>query len=210
MDTGFRPEHTIMAPEFPSGEWLNSPGVRLTSLRGKPVIVYFWDYASLSCLTFLSEIRRLERRYAELGVAFIGIHTPAFSFERERQQVALSAQRLPFAHPTLLDNEYAAARAFHIPALPAAYLIDPKGKIISSTAHGMRTLELKLQKSLRGLDPTTSLPSLNPSPLEQIRRKCSNCMQAYSAACSAIRRVMPSTRRSCIACPTGVDRDASI
>ncbi|MCC6614875.1 MAG: redoxin domain-containing protein [Anaerolineae bacterium] len=167
MDTGFRPEHVLLAPEFPAGEWINSPGVRLTSLRGTPVIVYFWDYASLPSLTFLGEIRRLERRYAEHGIAFIGVHTPTFSFERERQQVVLSTQRLPFSHPTLLDNEYAAARAFQIPRLPVAYLIDPKGKIAGSNLRGMMALEAKLQKTLRDLDPTASLPSLNRTASEQ-------------------------------------------
>ena len=167
MNADFRPERTTFAPEFPTGEWLNGRGVPLSSLRGSPVIIYFWDYASLPSLTFLGEIRRLERRYAEHGVLFIGIHTPTFSFERERQQVALSAQRLPFSHPTLLDNEHTAAHAFHIPKIPAAYLVDPKGKIAGTNTRSMIAMELKLQKTLRDLDPTASLPPLDRSPSEQ-------------------------------------------
>jgi len=167
MGTGFRPEHVVAAPEFPPGEWLNSQGVRLSSLRGSPVIVYFWDYASLPSLTFLGEIRRLEHRYAAHGVAFVGVHTPTFSFERERQQVALSTQRLPFSHPTLLDNEHGAACAFQIPRIPVAYLIDSKGRIVGTNMRDMLALELKLQKILRSLDPTASVPPLNRSTSEQ-------------------------------------------
>ncbi len=167
MNVRFRPERMTIAPEFPHSEWLHEQEIRLSALRGQPVIVYFWDYASLASLVFLREIRRLEQRYAGHNLAFIGVHTPLFSFERERHQVERTAQELRFAHPTLLDNQHAAARAFHIPVVPVAYLINHKGMIVGQSGYGMPAFERHLQKTLRDLDPSASLPLLDQPASEQ-------------------------------------------
>lgn len=35
---------TVHAPEFAAGEWINSPPLTLTGLRGRVVLVVIWDF----------------------------------------------------------------------------------------------------------------------------------------------------------------------
>lgn len=148
------------APELPAGDWVQAPIASLNALRGRPVILYFWRYTSLPSLTLISWLRGLEQRYSEHRLAVVGIHMPLLSFEREREQVILAAQQHRINHPTLLDNDYQAARDFQIPTLPYIMLVDPDGLIRHRALAVNSSFERALQLVLREIDPAVSLTNV--------------------------------------------------
>lgn len=164
MNTSFQPERTVFAPEFPEGEWFNSPGMSLAALRGRIAIVYFWDDTSLNALQTIAQLRAFEHRYAAYNLVFVGVYTPVFSFAREPRQVMQALQKYQIAHPTLLDNQYLAARAYRVAALPCIALISPQGGLRALVGPELHLLESKLRALLQEVyDDIRLPPPLHPS-----------------------------------------------
>ncbi len=161
MLTSDRPAQPWIAPQLPAGEWLNGPAVDLTTLRERVVVLYFWHYASLPALHLLAELHRWERRYAGTALRFVGVHLPHFAFERETAQIAQALADLGLMHPTLLDHEAEAARAFNLPVLPWVYLIDARGQIVDQGAAPLGALERTLARLLIESSRADALP---PAP----------------------------------------------
>lgn len=151
----------VRAPAFPPGEWLNTDApLHLTSLRGRAVLLDFWEYSCINCLRTLPYLRQWHARYAPLGLTILGVHTPEFAFGRERRQVELAARELDITYPVFLDNDYRVWDAFANRFWPAKYLIDQQGYIRYQTngeGHYEAT-ELAIQAVLREADPDLDLP----------------------------------------------------
>ncbi len=118
----------IHAPEFAPGQWLNAASpLRLADLRGWVVLVDFWDLSCLNCLRTLPYLTAWHQAYRDLGVAFVGVHTPEFAFARDPRQVAAAAHRHRIEYPILLDNDRKTWDAFANRYWPTVYLIDAHG-----------------------------------------------------------------------------------
>jgi hypothetical protein len=59
----------------------------------------------------------------------IGVHTPEFSFEKERVNVENALRDLKVTYPVAIDSNYRIWQAFNNQYWPAQYLIDGKGRI---------------------------------------------------------------------------------
>jgi len=135
QDTGLvrpPPEAEIYAPEFPSElEWLNVAFLRMNTLLGRgPVLVEFWDFARINSLRTLPYLKAWDERYSEAGLRVIGIHSPGYSFGRDRDVVARAVERLEVAYPVLLDPELEAWRSYGNMGWPGRYLFDRTGKLV--------------------------------------------------------------------------------
>jgi len=64
--------------------WLNSTPLSRESLRGNVVLVDFWTYTCINSLRPLPYVRAWAAEYKSAGLVVIGVHTPEFSFEKER------------------------------------------------------------------------------------------------------------------------------
>src|SRR3954462_5658256 len=75
----------IPAPEMPPGvAWLNAPFVRVDTLLGRhALLIEFWDFARINSLRTLPYVKAWHERYAEAGLAVLGVHTPGYGFGRE-------------------------------------------------------------------------------------------------------------------------------
>jgi thiol-disulfide isomerase/thioredoxin len=155
----------IRMPEFGSGQWLNTARpLNRSILRGRVVLVDFWDYTCLNCLRTLPYVKAWYGRYAELGLAIIGVHAPEFTFARQQGQIEEALDRLAIRYPVLLDNEYQTWDRFANKAWPGKYLIDSAG-YIRLQRHGegyYRLFEEAIQALLRQRDPAVTLPDLLP------------------------------------------------
>ena len=67
--------------------WLNSAPLNRKSLRGKVVLINFWTYTCINSLRPLPYVRSWAAKYKDAGLVVIGVHTPEFSFEKERANV---------------------------------------------------------------------------------------------------------------------------
>ena len=77
-----RPTTEITVPDFPAETtWINAPFVRMGTLLGRNApLVWFWDMGSLNSMRALPYVLEWHRRYADLGLRVIGVHSPQFDF----------------------------------------------------------------------------------------------------------------------------------
>jgi hypothetical protein len=66
----------------------------------------------------------------------VGIHTPAFSFEHQREGVEAAIKRFGIAYPVTQDNDYATWRAWQNHYWPAQMLVDRSGRIMEHFGEG--------------------------------------------------------------------------
>ena len=142
----------VHAPEFPPNvTWLQGGPLKMADLRGRPVLIDFWDYTCLNCLRTLPYVKEWHRRYSSLGLQVVGVHAPEFSFAREHNNVVKAVREQGIEYPVVLDNEYAIWQAYANRYWPAKYLVDAQG-YIRGYHHGegaYRETEEALQALLR-------------------------------------------------------------
>jgi thiol-disulfide isomerase/thioredoxin len=156
-------QQRILAPEFPAGGWLNTDQpLRSRALRGRVALVNIWDYTCINCLRTLPYIDVWHERYQPHGLTVVGVHTPVFTFGRERNQVELAARELGIRYPVLLDNDFKIWTALDNQVWPARYLIDQHGYIRHYDYGEGRyeAFERALQALLREVDNDVALPPL--------------------------------------------------
>ncbi len=138
------------APNFPTAKvWLNSKPLTLKELRGKVVLIDFWDYTCINCIRTFPHLERWYRLYGPLGLVIIGVHTPEFDFAKNVALVREAVQRFGLTYPIAIDNDGKIWDAFHNPGWPTEYLIDKNGRLIERhLGEGDYDLTEKLIQSL--------------------------------------------------------------
>jgi thiol-disulfide isomerase/thioredoxin len=109
--------------------WLNSAPLNGKSLRGKVVLVNFWTYSCINSLRPLPYVKSWAAKYKDAGLMVIGVHTPEFSFEKERTNVEQALRELKVTYPVAMDSDYRIWQSFNNQYWPAFYFIDGKGRI---------------------------------------------------------------------------------
>lgn len=161
---GNNPTVPVRAPEFIGGSsvWLNSPKLTMASLKGRLVLVDFWEYTCVNCIRTLPYVKQWHERYHDLGLVVVGIHTPEFEFAKSARNVAQAVKRFGITYPVLIDSDYANWRAYANSYWPRKYLIDSTGRIVYDHAGegGYLKTESIIQGLLRKLHPGVKLPAL--------------------------------------------------
>ena len=146
MTASTRAAARLRAPELVGRGWLNTGGRRLSlaELRGRIVVLDFWTFCCVNCLHVLDELRPLEEKYAD-SLVLIGVHSPKFEHEADRDALAAAVERYAVHHPVLDDPELATWQAYTARAWPTLVVIDPEGYIVASMsgeghAHGLSVL----------------------------------------------------------------------
>jgi hypothetical protein len=126
------PEAEIYAPEFPNkGDWLNVAFLRMSTLMGRgAVLVEFWDFARVNSLRTMPYLKAWHERYADAGLRVVGIHSPGYSFGRDRDTVARAVERLDVGYPVLLDPDLEVWRLYGNMGWPGRYLFDRTGRLV--------------------------------------------------------------------------------
>lgn len=109
--------------------WINSPALQLSTLRGKVVLVDFWTYSCVNCNRALPYVEKWYQTYSDKSLVVIGVHTPEFAFEHNPTNVANFVKADGITYPVALDNNYDTWNAFQNDSWPADYLIDQSGNI---------------------------------------------------------------------------------
>lgn len=119
--------------EWPEGlDWVNTDeSPRLTDLRGKVVLLVFFNASVVHGHQLMEELKPLLNRYHD-GVAVIGIHTPKYAHETQDSAVLKAINRMHLRFPVANDREFVAWRRFAIGAWPTTVLIDCEGRLVAS------------------------------------------------------------------------------
>ena len=154
------------APPFPSArptDWIGTP-VTWSDLRGRVVLLDVWTFACSNCQATMPWLKDVQKRYAERGLALVGIHTPELDFEHDRARVASEVRRQGLDYPHLLDNESAYWNALGNQYWPTVYLVDRCGKLrdhhvgeVHSGEESGRRVEARIEALLA--EPATACPA---------------------------------------------------
>jgi len=114
----------------PNG-YLNTEKITINELVGKKVIlVDFWTYSCINCQRTMPYLNAWYDKYQDKGLEIIGVHTPEFEFEKDRDNVASAIEKFAIKYPVVQDNDYLTWRAYGNRYWPRKYLIDINGKIV--------------------------------------------------------------------------------
>jgi Thioredoxin like C-terminal domain/AhpC/TSA family len=110
-------------------QWLNSPPLTASDLRGKVALFNFCTYTCINWIRTLPYIRAWAETYKDRGLVMIGVHTPEFSFEHDLENVRRALKEMEVTYPIAVDNDYALWEAFSNNYWPALYFVDAEGRI---------------------------------------------------------------------------------
>src|SRR3990172_3182304 len=150
----------IHAPELTGGYWVNSEPLSMQALRGKVVLIDFWDYPCVNCIRTLPYVAEWHRRYSFHGLLVIGVHAPEFSFAKELDGVKRAIETFGIEYPVVMDNGFAIWQAYANRYWPAKYLVDAEGYIryLHFGEGGYQETERAIQTLIRELQPDLELP----------------------------------------------------
>lgn len=119
-----------VAPEIRGiHEWFNSDPLTISRLRGKVVVVDFWTYSCINCIRTLPYLKAWDEKYRDRGLVIIGLHTPEFGFEKDRENVKRAIEQYGIRYPVAMDNDKKTWNAYANRYWPHKYLIDAQGNI---------------------------------------------------------------------------------
>jgi thiol-disulfide isomerase/thioredoxin len=114
----------------PSG-FINTDPFTLAQYIGQKVILIdFWTYSCINCQRTTPYLNSWWEKYADDGLLIVGVHTPEFEFEKERENVVRAVEQFGIEYPVVQDNDYAIWRAYGNRYWPRKYLIDIDGFIV--------------------------------------------------------------------------------
>jgi hypothetical protein len=109
--------------------WLNTAPLTPADLLGRVVLISFGTYTCINWIRSLPYVRAWADKYADQGLAVIGVQTPEFEFEGDLDNVDRAIKEKDVRYPVVVDNDYAVWRAFDNHYWPALYFVDAQGRI---------------------------------------------------------------------------------
>jgi peroxiredoxin len=134
----------VLAPDF-AFPTLDGHTARLTTLRGKIVVMNFWATWCAPCRVETPWLIDLFRRYERHGLVVLGV-----SMDDERKAVAAFAAERHVNYPILFGNATVAKAYGGIRFLPQTIFIGRDGRIMSRTfgMHQQADLENSVRRAL--------------------------------------------------------------
>ena len=147
-------------PAFKVERWVNSPPLTADMLRGKVVLVDFWEYTCVNWIRTSPYVKAWHRDYADLGLVVVGVHAPEFEFGKRAENIDRGIREHGLSYPIALDNDFATWRAFRNDAWPAKYLFDAHGALVKRWVGEGRygEIEAEIRRLLLAANPGTKLP----------------------------------------------------
>ena len=151
-------------PAFKAERWVNSPPLTAEALRGKVVLVDFWEYTCINWIRTSPYVKAWNRDYAALGLVVIGVHAPEFEFGKRAENIDRGIRDHGLTYPIALDNDFAIWRAFDNDAWPAKYLFDDQGRLVKRWVGegSYDEIEAEIRRLLVAARPGTQLPAVSP------------------------------------------------
>jgi thiol-disulfide isomerase/thioredoxin len=160
------PGLAIAAGEMPplkASRWVNSPALTPEALRGKVVLVDFWEFTCINWIRTSPYLKAWNRDYANLGLVVIGVHAPEFQFGKQAEIIDRGIRDHGLTYPIAIDNDFAIWSAFDNDAWPAAYLFDAQGKLVNRWIGegSYDQIESEIRRLLLAANPGAKLPPVS-------------------------------------------------
>ena len=109
--------------------WINSSPLVVEDLRGKVVLIDIWTYGCWNCYRSIPWLNTLEAKYDPKDFIIVGIHTPEFDHEHDRDNIVKKCEEFQVTHPVMMDNDFGYWKALRNRYWPTFYVVDKKGVV---------------------------------------------------------------------------------
>ena len=150
-------------PAFKVERWVNSNALTTDMLRGKVVLVDFWEYTCINWIRTAPYVKAWHRDYGDRGLVVVGVHAPEFEFGKRAENIDRGIRDHGLSYPIALDNDFATWRAFRNDAWPAKYLFDAQGRLVRRWVGegSYRDIDAEIRRLLVTANPGAPLPQIN-------------------------------------------------
>ena len=160
------PSLAIAASEMPplkAERWVNSTPLTPEALRGKVVLVDFWEYTCINWIRTSPYVKAWNRDYAKFGLVVVGVHAPEFEFGKRPENIDRGIRDHGLTYPIALDNNFMIWQAFDNDAWPAKYLFDAQGRLVNRWVGegNYDEIEMEIRRLLAAGDPGVKLPPVS-------------------------------------------------
>lgn len=158
---GLRPDVSA-PPESTEGiTWINSKPLTMRSLRGKVVMIDFWDYTCINCIRTFPFNKKLWERYKNDGFVLIGVDDAEFSSATPVDRGREAVKRFELPYPIIVDYHFQIWNAYNNNFWPNIFLIDAKGYIRFNHPGegGDEEIERTIQNLLKEANPSMTFPA---------------------------------------------------
>src|SRR3954447_12494128 len=154
-------------PSIKAERWVNSPPLTPEALRGKVVLVDFWEYTCVNWIRTAPYVKAWNREYTSLGLVVIGVHAPEFEFGRRPENIDRGIRDRGLSYPIAIDNSFGIWRAFENDAWPAKYLFDDRGRLVRRWAGegSYDEIEREIRRLLVAARPGVAMPPVTGESL---------------------------------------------
>ncbi|MGB0845550.1 MAG: redoxin family protein [Thiolinea sp.] len=119
------PEFTHTTPDA----WINSQPLQMSELKGKVILLDVWTFGCWNCYRSFPWLNQLETKFKDQDFTVIGVHSPEFEHEHDRNKVIAKTKEFSLRHPVMMDNDFSYWKALKNQYWPTFYLIDKQGRI---------------------------------------------------------------------------------
>jgi thiol-disulfide isomerase/thioredoxin len=168
----------VRAPEI-GRVWLNSAPLSFRQLRGRVILVDFWDYTCLNCIRTLPYVQAWHERYWSKGLTVIGVHTPEFTFAQYESNVERGVREFGLTYPIVIDSDREIWKAFANRYWPSKYLLDKEGYLrFAHFGEGAYVeCEEAIRELLKEINPVLAFPPMM-EPIRGEDRPGAACFRA--------------------------------
>jgi thiol-disulfide isomerase/thioredoxin len=171
----------VKAPVFPAASdqnsgitWIDSPPLTLASLRGKVVMIDFWEYTCINCIRTFPQNEIWYQRYKPYGFEIIGVHDPEFQVAYDVDNVKAAVQRFGLPYPIVVDDYFIIWKEFSNQVWPERYLIDANGNVrFRLEGEGDdHNFEVEIRQLLLEAHPGLKFPANDALPMPDTAADC--------------------------------------
>jgi len=105
-------------PALKAARWVNSGPLTAETLRGRVVLVDFWEYTCVNWIRTSPYVKAWHRDYGPFGLVVVGVHAPEFEFGKRAENIDRGIRDHGLIYPIAIDNDFAIWRAFGNDAWP--------------------------------------------------------------------------------------------
>ncbi len=155
-------EVPLMSP-LPDAGWPDLSGrtVKLSGLKGKPVLINLWASWCQPCIKELPVIQDLHTRYAAHGLQVVGIN-----IDLDLGTAETFTERHGLSYTVLHDAQGDSAKPFRVQQIPATFLYDAAGRLVWQTTDEVKRDDPALRAALKRV-----LPAAGPRKTEAGAKK---------------------------------------
>ena len=119
------PREGFLAPEFALQD-AQGQTVRLSELRGRPVLVNLWASWCAPCKAEMPAMQKVYEAYAAQGFTILAVNT---TFQDTQENAISFAESRMLTFPLLFDVDGSVSQQYQVRAMPTSFFVDQEGII---------------------------------------------------------------------------------